>query len=83
MKTFLNYQGNKNRLLDFIDKYMPDYFQPNKKLLDIFSGGGSVSNHYYNKIGMLSNDAEIYSFHLANAIYSQGKKCFNEKWESK
>ena len=35
MKNFLNYQGNKNRLLDFIDSYLPNYFQPQKKLLDM------------------------------------------------
>lgn len=83
MKNFLNYQGNKNRLLDFIDSYLPNYFQPQKKLLDIFSGGASISNHYFNKINMVSNDIEIYSYHLANAIYSQGKQNFNNSWRTK
>lgn len=83
MRNFLNYQGNKNRLLDFIDTYLPHYFQPGKCFLDIFSGGASISNHYYNKISMISNDIEIYSYHLSNAIYSQGKRFFDTEWKTK
>lgn len=83
MNNFLNYQGNKNRLISFIDSYLPNYFQQDKKFLDIFSGGASVSNHYFNNVPMISNDIEIYSYHLANAIYSQGKRKFDDTWKSK
>ena len=41
--NYLNYQGNKSRLMDFIKNNGTNYIKKGKALLDIFSGGGAVA----------------------------------------
>ena len=69
----LNYQGNKTKLLDFIDRAISPLMKKDMALLDIFSGGASVSAYFANKYPVISNDYEPYAYHIANSIICSNK----------
>ncbi|MBR4027841.1 MAG: DNA adenine methylase, partial [Lachnospiraceae bacterium] len=67
--AILNYPGSKRRLIDFIYNNSKDLIDTNKIILDIFSGTGCVAQFYKNQgFKVVTNDTEIYSYHIANAI---------------
>lgn len=79
--SILNYQGNKYKLISYIDSYMYDYIQKDKALLDIFSGGGAICNYYYNKIPVYANDLEKYSSIIADSILNTSEFQFDNEWK--
>ena len=75
----LNYQGNKHKLLPFIDDKIKSFLSKDKALLDIFCGGCSVTNYFAKKYPVISNDLEPYSAVIANAtLLSNRKKEFDD-----
>ncbi len=82
MMNVLNYQGNKNKLMEFINPYIRQYLQKNKALLDIFCGGGAVCQYYYNEIPVYANDIEIYSNLIAKSILNPNELLFDKEWKN-
>lgn len=78
MKNILNYQGNKKKLLPFIDNNISTLIPVDKYFLDIFSGGGSVSFFYASKCKVAFNDLEKYSFHIVNAFLNSSDLTKND-----
>lgn len=83
----LNYQGNKAKLLNFINKAISPLMKKDMALLDIFSGGASVSAFFASKYTIISNDYEPYAYHIANSIicsnkYARFDNSFNESFEN-
>lgn len=75
----LNYQGNKHKLLSFIDGHIKTFLSKDKALLDIFCGGCSVTNHFSKKYPIIANDLEPYSSIIAKAILLKNqKKAFDD-----
>lgn len=82
----LNYQGNKTKLLSFIDENISPLLSKDKALLDIFSGGASVSAFFSKRHIVMSNDLEPYAYHIANSIICSNRfkdfdKAFFTKFE--
>lgn len=65
---FIDYQGNKAELVDFIQSGISEYLDENDVVLDIFAGSGSVSAGLQNKYTIYSNDAEAYSAAINSAL---------------
>lgn len=70
----LNYQGSKNKLLEFIDDNIENLLVDGKALLDIFNGAASVSSYFNKKTKVYSNDLEPYAFHIANYLLNNNEK---------
>lgn len=80
----LNYQGNKNRLLPFIQENGRSYIQKGKAILDIFSGGGAVCSSLIGKYKVFSNDLEPFSYHIANSLIRKSSfSNFDDDFETK
>lgn len=68
--TILNYQGSKKNLLQFIHTNAASYIDPQKAILDIFSGSCSVGYSYKSQSQIIANDSEAYSAQIAKALLS-------------
>lgn len=66
----LNYQGNKNRLLPFIQENGRSYIQKGKAILDIFSGGARIE-YSGNKLYKVNGERVEWS---GNKVYKIGSK---------
>ncbi len=66
------YIGSKYKLLDFIHSCASKHIKITDKTTfgDLFAGTGVVGNYFKNKYGcqIISNDMELYSYHLNNAL---------------
>lgn len=87
--TILNYPGSKRRLLDFIYENTKELVGADKVVLDIFAGTGCVAEMYKNKgYNVATNDTEIYSCNIANALLNGFNKksfsfdCFYKNYEA-
>ncbi len=73
--AIINYPGSKKRLLDFIFDNTKKYLDNNKIFLDIFAGTGCVAQFFKDNGYLVStNDTEVYSYHIANAILNGFEK---------
>jgi adenine-specific DNA-methyltransferase len=67
------YIGNKNKLLTFIDETLSGYIDRHgikiNKFIDLFSGTGSVSDHFNNIYEVISNDIMYYSFVFTKSLF--------------
>ena len=64
----LNYQGNKHSLMPFIKKTIDEIANEGDTIVDIFAGGGSVSNGLSDNYRLISNDSEPYSSLITDAL---------------
>lgn len=71
--NYLNYQGNKSRLMDFIKNNSSEYLKKDMALLDIFSGGGAVAFEFAKTMKVYANDLEPYSCQLTKGILCRSK----------
>lgn len=71
--NYLNYQGNKSRLMDFIKNNGTNYIKKGKALLDIFSGGGAVAFDFAKTTKVYANDLEPYSSQLTKGVLYRSK----------
>lgn len=65
---FIDYQGNKAELVDFIQSGIEEYIDTNDIVLDIFAGSGSVSASLNDDYTIYSNDSEVYAATINSAI---------------
>ena len=81
------YIGSKYKLLDFIDSCASKHIKFNDKTTfgDLFAGTGVVGDYFKNKYScqIVSNDMELYSYHLnvalLNCSYSEKLKTIIDK----
>lgn len=64
----LNYPGSKRKLMKFIDTHISQNIPKNKAIFDLFAGSGSVSYFYKDKYQVYSNDSELYSSIILDAL---------------
>ncbi len=82
--NILNYQGNKTKLLKFINQYCKSYIQDGKAVLDIFSGGGAVCSDFAKSYVTYANDLEPYSSQISKAFICKPQYCdFDETFYCK
>ena len=67
-KKFINYQGSKSAIIDFIMNGIEEFVNPGDTVCDIFSGSGAVSAALSEKFNVIANDVEPYSSTLNKAI---------------
>jgi adenine-specific DNA-methyltransferase len=64
----MRYLGNKTSLLPFLDKHIKEFigndFSKFNHFYDLFSGTGSVSNHFKQYISIIANDFLINSYYV-------------------
>lgn len=58
---FINYQGSKLGIIDFICKGISEITENDGNVLDLFSGSGVVSSNLLDKYNVVSNDSELYA----------------------
>ena len=67
----MRYLGNKTSLLDFLDTHIKSFigndFSKFNHFYDLFSGTGSVSNHFKQYISIVSNDFLLSSYYVTYA----------------
>lgn len=68
----LRYLGNKTNLLSSIDSVLEKYEITGETFIDLFSGTGSVGDHFKNRYKIISNDYMYFASVLANAKTSFG-----------
>ncbi|MBE6116621.1 MAG: hypothetical protein E7187_07370, partial [Erysipelotrichaceae bacterium] len=69
MEKYLNYQGSKTELLDFIYSSLEEYLTDNSVVFDIFSGSCSVSRFFFDKgYTVYANDLEPFSYTIASSF---------------
>jgi adenine-specific DNA-methyltransferase len=71
------YLGSKTKLLSFIDSIIKTEKINFKSFADIFSGTGTVANHFHGRCKVVINDLLDSNFHIYNAFF--GKKKIREK----
>ena len=66
----MNYIGRKYTLLDFLDRGIVSFVEPDaKRLLDVFAGTGTVGWHFKRKgFSIVANDIQQYAFVLNKAF---------------
>lgn len=65
---FINYQGGKGNIIEFIADNISEQNMNDGKILDIFCGSGAVSSALLDKYDVISNDAEIYATTISKAL---------------
>ena len=63
----MRYIGNKTRLLGQIDNLICEKGITKGKFADLFTGTGSVADHFKDKFTIIANDIEHYSSVFAEA----------------
>lgn len=66
--TILNYQGNKTSLIPFINEHISKYVSAGDTICDIFAGSGSVGAFLKDEHPIISNDVELYSTIISDAL---------------
>lgn len=65
---FIDYQGSKTGLVDFIKSGITKYINENDVVLDIFAGSGAVSSALNDDYTVYANDVESYASTICSAI---------------
>src|SRR5690625_7945472 len=73
---FIDYQGSKTDLVDFIKSGIAQYINPKDTVLDVFSGSGAVSSALNKDYKVYANDVESFASAICSAILCPPK--FNE-----
>lgn len=68
--SLLNYQGSKKKLIEFIYNNCQPLIDPQKAVLDIFSGSGSVGYGFKRNYTVYANDSEYFSYIIELALLS-------------
>lgn len=68
MQNFINYQGSKANIIEFIKSGIQEYTFDNDTILDLFSGSGAVALALNDNYTVYANDVEPYSATLSTAI---------------
>lgn len=67
------YLGSKTKLLDFIDGILKKEKIEFESFADIFSGTGTVANHFSDRSRIIVNDILDSNHHIYNAFFSKDK----------
>lgn len=71
--SFINYQGSKRNIIEFIVDAVDSLNLNDGKILDIFSGSSAVTSALLSKYDVVSNDVELYATVLSKAISNTHK----------
>ena len=64
----MRYIGNKNRILNHIDKLIEDKQIKGGTFADLFTGTGSVADHFKDRFEIVTNDLLYYA-----SVFSEAK----------
>ena len=68
VENYINYQGSKSNIIDFIISGIEEYTDEGDTIFDIFSGSGAVSQSLAKKYNVVANDVEPYASTISKAI---------------
>ena len=75
MRKILNYQGGKTNLLPDLKNAISRNIVEGKAFLDIFAGSCVVSQEFFDKAIVYTNDLEKYSYVIASSFIDSWKYC--------
>lgn len=77
---FINYQGSKLGIIDFITSGIEEINTSSGGVLDLFSGSGVVTSNLLDKFNVVSNDAESYASTICQ-VFSIDKKITSQQYD--
>lgn len=78
--NFINYQGSKLGIIDFIISGIREINSNDGTVLDLFSGSGVVTSNLLDEYGVVSNDAEIYASTICR-VFSITQKMTSKQYQ--